>query len=123
MIRIEGTDLSPTVVLDPERGTFEISGISVPENSSEIFSPVLQHIRKYKDKPQVSTTLTVKMEYFNTSTSKYILDILTEFQEMRNNKASEVTIYWYYKEEDEDMKEIGQDFRDLLRIPIQFEVY
>lgn len=123
MYRIEGTDLSPTVILDLEHGNFEISGISVPENSSEVFQPVLHHIREYKKHPHQNSTLTVKMEYFNTSTSKYLLDILTEFQTLRNSNMSDVKIHWFYKEEDEDMKEIGQDFRDLLRIPIEFEAY
>ena len=35
-----------------------------------------------------------------------------------HQRESSVTVVWYYEAEDEDMKESGEDFRDLVRMPV-----
>lgn len=64
----------------------------------------------------------VKMEYFNTSSSKCIYDLLKDVKSLKN-KGKKVSVRWYYDEDDEDMLEAGEDYSDLLDLPFMFIEY
>ena len=64
----------------------------------------------------------IKMEYFNTSSSKCIYDLLKEVKSLEN-KGKEVVVRWYYDEDDEDMLEAGEDYSDLLDLHFRFIEY
>lgn len=113
---------TPEVVFDPEKGVFEISGRSIPENSVDFYKPLLEWLDSYAQQPNGTTHFTVKLEYFNTSSSKCLIDIFRKLENMHLH-AHEVMIYWYYEEEDEDMKESGEDFKDILKVPIEMVSY
>jgi hypothetical protein len=61
---------------------------------------------------------TFKLEYFNTASSKLILDVLSALEEIEG-----VTIDWYFHEDDEDMEEAGEEFSELVEIPFEFKTY
>jgi hypothetical protein len=70
----------------------------------------------YVKSPQETTKVQVRFEYFNTSSSKCILDIFKRLGVLpKNGKKIEVT--WYYEEDDEDMQEAGEDYSDILGLP------
>jgi len=121
--KVQGNDSTPFILLDNKKGEFEISGKSVPEDSLAIFGPVLDHITEYVQQPQPSTVLNVKLIYFNTSTSKFLLDIMSALEDLVDRPNVEVAINWYYQVDDEDMMEIGEDFKDLLVVPIHVIAY
>ena len=57
------------------------------------------------------------MEYFNTSSSKCILDV---FKKLESISDSSVSVKWYYEEDDEDMLEAGEDYEAI--IDLSFEM-
>ncbi len=60
------------------------------------------------------------MEYFNTSSSKCILDVFKKLENVfKKNNEEGVTINWYYEEDDEDMLEAGEDYQSILKIPFK----
>lgn len=59
------------------------------------------------------------MEYFNTSSSKCLYDILKEIKYL-SDQGKEVNVRWYYEQDDEDMMEAGEDYSDLLDLPFVF---
>lgn len=118
VLQFEGSDDLPGVVLDREKGLFEISGRSLPEDSSAFFEPVIDWIREYKKEPNATTNFIFKMEYFNTASSKYIQDLITELEGIPN-----IHIVWCYLEDDETMEETGQEFAELFTIPFEFRTY
>lgn len=59
------------------------------------------------------------MDYFNTASSKMILEIFESLQELFD-KGNDVSIEWYYMADDEDMEDAGQDYSDLVKIPFKF---
>jgi hypothetical protein len=118
IINLEGTEDTPRIILDKPNGIFEISGRSLPEDTQEFFKPVLEWISEYAKKPNPETIFVFKLEYFNTASSKLILDILNRLEQIPG-----VAIDWYYHEDDEDMEEAGTEFSELVEVPFEFKTY
>ncbi|MGB3948131.1 MAG: DUF1987 domain-containing protein [Bacteroidia bacterium] len=118
-IAIEGTPKTPTVNFDTEKGFLEIKGRSIPENSIEFYKPVVDLLEKYSAKPQAITNVNIQLEYFNTSSSKCILDVFKKLEAINKGGASKVTINWYYEEDDEDMLEAGEDYQAIINVPFK----
>lgn len=115
-INLEGTPKTPTVKFDAVAGTLELSGRSIPENSIEFYKPLLDWIEKYGSGPKSKTEVSIKLEYFNTSSSKCILDV---FKKLEAVKGTEMVINWFYEEDDEDMLEAGEDYQAIISIPFK----
>ena len=122
VINIQGTDDTPNVILDKDNGTFEISGRSLPEDVNLFYQPIMDWIDAYSEEPSDSTNFNFKLEYFNTASSKIILDILLKFEEIVEN-GNDVKIIWHYHEEEEDMLEAGEEYADIVEIPFEYEAY
>lgn len=108
---------TPLMKFDADQGDFEISGRSIPENSIEFYKPLLSWVDNYVKNPNSKTILSIKLEYFNTSSSKCLVELFRKLEEIADK--SEVKVQWYYEEEDEDMMESGQDFQHILKIPLE----
>lgn len=118
IINLEGTEDTPKIILDKGNGIYEISGRSLPEDSAEFYQPVLDWLDEYKEDPKSTTEFVFKLEYFNTASSKLILDILSNLEDIEGT-----TIIWYYHEDDEDMQEAGEEFSELVELPFEFKTY
>ena len=114
----EGTPKTPYVRLDGENGLVEIKGRSIPENSVEFYKPLIDWLEKYGSEPLNETNVNIQLEYFNTSSSKCILDIFKRL-ELIHKKGNPVEINWYYEEDDEDMFEAGEDYQSIISIPFK----
>lgn len=114
----EGTDETPEIILDKGNGIFEISGRSLPEDSAKFYGPVLAWINTYSKEPNASTEFVFKLEYFNTSSSKFIQDMLFQLSKIRG-----VRVTWYHQEDDEDMVLMGEEFSEQTGIPFEFRLY
>lgn len=117
-LKIEPTHKTPKVYLDPENNLFELSGRSIPEDSVGFYKRVLDWIDAYAQSPSPKTEFKFELEYFNTSSSKNILELLKKLEKIHNDGA-EVQIKWYYDEDDEDMEETGEDYKALLSVPLE----
>ncbi len=113
---IEKSFKSPEVFFDPENGILEMNGVSLLENPKQFYEPILKnHIEHYIENPRDKTILNLRLEYFNTSSSNWIFQILKKISTI-DNFMDRVNINWYY--EDEDMKEIAEDYKALLNIDL-----
>jgi hypothetical protein len=111
---------TPSVSLSPVTGIFEFKGRSTPENSVEYYEPIYKWLDMYILQPLPKTVVNLQFEYFNTSSSKCILDMLKKFVKLYNG-GNEVIINWLYEEEDDDMKEAGEDYSDILKLPFEIQ--
>jgi hypothetical protein len=100
-------------------GKIKLEGSSLPDNSIEFYKPLLDWVEKYSEDPAILTEFNVKFKYFNTHSSKCILDILKKIEFIYRSKNS-VIVNWYYNENDEDMLEAGEDFESIIRVPFKF---
>jgi len=117
-IRIEGTKKTPDIMFDANTGIIEIEGRSIPENSIEFYKPLVDWLDEYAKAPSEKTEVNIKLEYFNTSSSKCILDVFKKLEDIFKAKK-EVVINWHYEEDDEDMLEAGEDYQSILKIPFK----
>ena len=114
---LEATPKTPRLYFSKATGEFEISGRSIPENSIEFYKPVINWLDSYIAEPNKHTLLVIKLEYFNTSSSKCLVEILRRLENLRNQSI--VKVKWCYEEEDEDMQESGEDFKEIIKVPIE----
>jgi len=121
-IKIQGTEDTPKIILDAENEVMEISGRSLPEDVSSFYEPVLNWLADYSEKPNKKTIFNFKLTYFNTASSKLLLDILMKLEEMHEN-GHDVLIRWHYPEEDEDMAEAGEEYADIVDVPFEQVAY
>jgi hypothetical protein len=118
VIKIKGTDDTPSIILDKDNGVFEISGRSLPEDVTTFFEPVLNWLDDYQEEANDQTVFAFKLVYFNTASSKLILDILMKLEELHEN-GKEVLIKWFFPDDDEDMEEAGEEYADIVDIPFE----
>ncbi|TAF64468.1 MAG: DUF1987 domain-containing protein [Cytophagales bacterium] len=117
-IHIKPTTKTPEVKLNHETGQLEIIGRSIPENSYQFYEPILNWIDSYANAPKDNTTLAFKLDYFNTSSSMYILGILKKMEKL-SLSGHTVEVKWHYDEDDEDMHQTGVDLKQIVKIDIK----
>lgn len=111
----ESTDKTPEVNFVYEEGLMEIKGRSIPENSLKFYEELLEWVENYAKNANAETNVNIQLEYFNTSSSKCLLDLFKKME----NIDSIVNINWYYEEDDEDMLEAGEDYDAIIGIPFK----
>jgi hypothetical protein len=121
-LKIDRTEDSPQVIFDKEKGLFEISGKSLPEDVSTFYEPILSWLEEYSKNPASKTTFNFRLTYFNTASSKVILDILTMFEKMIG-EGYELLVRWFYSKEDEDMLEAGEEYAEMVEVPFEMVSY
>lgn len=121
-IKILGTDDTPNVILDANNEIFEISGRSLPEDVTAFYEPILNWLDEYAQNPNPKTIFTFKLEYFNTASSKLLLDILMRSEHMLEDGA-DIKIRWCYPDDDEDMQEAGEEYADIVEVPFEMVAY
>lgn len=113
---IEGDGKKPEVCLNGEKGLIEISGRSIPEHAAKFYEPIINWIERYIQTPAEETTIRYQLEYYNSSSKRFLLDILERFNPV-HQKGIKVTFNWHYEEDDEDAEDIGKLFADLIEYP------
>ncbi len=116
---INKTDDTPAIHLDKVAGKFEFIGKSLPEDVSTFYAPVFSWISDYSENALPESNFIFKMTYFNTASSKIILDILMRLEDMHND-GKKVSVEWHYEEDDEDMQEAGEEYSEIVEIPFKF---
>lgn len=123
VFEIQSTQDVPGITLDPDKGYLSFFGRSYPDDAKAIFSPVIEWLEKYiENNAKATTTADFKFTYFNTASSKMILEILDRLARL-SDKGSLVTVNWYYKEVDDDMRDAGEEYSDIVQIPFNFIPY
>lgn len=116
-LQIEGSWKSPHIILDPS-GNFEIWGRSLPENVIDIYTPVLAWLDAYAKQPAPQTNIEIKLEYFNTSSSKLLYEIFKRFESIKK-AGNNFNVKWYFESDDPDLEEEGKMFAELVDLPIE----
>lgn len=122
IIRIKATEDTPTVILDSAEKIYEISGRSLPEDVVAFYQPVLHWLSELEKNPINDFELSIKLEYFNTASSKLILDILLKLEEIYLN-GTPLKVKWFYLSSDTDMKEAGEEYSEIVGLPFVITEY
>jgi len=105
----KGAYIIPTVDFSVNDGICQLSGESFLEETAKFYSPLLDWIKEYIYEIKKPITFNFKLTYFNTSTSKWILNILNVLKRYEENGGT-VLVNWYYYEDDIDMQDDIEDY-------------
>lgn len=113
---------SPEVEFVSSTGDLNIEGRSIPEDPGEFFERLIDWMNDYFLNPTSETVMNIKLEYINSGSSKYMLELLrilkTNFE-----KGKSVLVKWYYEEGDESIEELGQHYEQTMQIPFEIIEY
>lgn len=118
-LKVEGNDLYPRVVLDPSEKRFIISGKSMPIDAHDFYISILEWIKEYIKDPLDETEFHFHLDYFNTPSIKRILFIIFKLKELKTS-GNDVTVKWHYREDDDDLWELGRDLSLMTDLPFTF---
>ena len=113
---------TPAIHFCATTGLMEIKGRSIPDNPEEFWADILTWFDKYIITPKPETLFRIDLEYFNISSSKRILFLLYKLNEIVE-KGYKEKVEWFYREADEDMFEVGQDYAFMVKVPFEFKEY
>lgn len=99
----------PTVSFSAQTGICEISGESFLEDTVEFYNPLIEWLSGFTETEKKPIAFIIKLTYFNTSTSRCILDMLNVLKDYEE-EGGEVVINWHYDENDIDMEEDIEDY-------------
>lgn len=120
-LRIPATDDTPEVKLDA-KGEFEFSGKSLPEDAASFYAPIIDWIDIYGQNVNDPSVFKFKLMYFNTASSKMILDILMKLEDLSEDGA-DIKVEWHYEEKNEDMEEAGEEYSEIVEVPFEMVSY
>jgi hypothetical protein len=112
---IEGSPKTPNINFDLIGGILEIKGRSIPENALDFYKPLIEWMGEWVKASPAKTEFHVHLEYFNTSSSKCLLDLFRKLEPLGDN----ATVLWHYESDDEDMLEAGEDYEAILSVPFR----
>jgi hypothetical protein len=127
---IPETIATPEIHFDLEQNQFLVKGCSRPEDVRDFYIPVLTWLDELKQlltpeqKAQFADSpmlFKFKFDYFNSSSAKFILDILVIINNIHLSGVN-MRIDWYYDENDDDMKEVGEELSEVVDFPFEYVI-
>lgn len=111
---LEATDTSPKIEFN-SNGDLLMLGESRPENVVKFFEPLFAWLDELSNNKPDHITLDFKLEYYNSSSAKFIMEML-----LKLNNFDNVRVKWHYDEMDEDLLESGEEFEKLVNYSFEF---
>jgi hypothetical protein len=108
-IIFEPTSHLPLIDFNPEGG-LKLEGRSIPEDASKIYNPLIEFVDQLN---VIQVTFDINLEYFNTATSKKLLELLKHLD--ANNHIKTVLVNWHFEEGDDDSVETAEIYEECLR--------
>ena len=124
---IAATDFTPKINFIIETGQFEISGVSRPEDVAGFYEEPLDWLCRFEETVLKSEHrygfqelhLVFQLSYFNSSSSKYIIQMLRPVKNLKS-QGIPVRIDWFYEEGDEKMLEDGEDLAEAVALDFNY---
>jgi len=101
----------PTVDFSAETGICTISGKSYLEDTTQFYLPLLEWLDEYFTEVNKPVEFNVKLNYYNTSSSRSVLDIF-DILKLYEDKGGEVEVNWYCR--DIDVEVVQEEVDDYM---------
>jgi len=100
-----------------------MSGTSIPEDALDFYKPLMIWLDKYCENPAPVTKLTFQMDYINTSSSKFIFEIILKLDKAARERKTIAEIIWKHEADDDGIIDAGESFKQNVSIPFRFEIF
>jgi len=121
-LEISPTSTTPHVILDAGNGRIQISGRSIPEDPDVFYSKIFNWINQYFGENSQDTEIEFKLEYVNSGSSKYVLELLREVKRLAPDNKS-TTVVWSFERDDESIEELGDHYKNTIDLQFEFREY
>lgn len=115
-LNIAGTPSTPTITSDHHAGVLFLSGDSYPENSFELFGPVITWVETYLSESTQPLRLELELLYLNTSSVKAVMEIFDTL-EAAHQRQRQVSVTWYFDQKNERVGELAEEFKEDCTFP------
>lgn len=119
---LKKTSNSPEVEFLADSGELSMEGRSIPEDPGEFFERLIDWINEYFLHPAEKTDVSIKLEYINSGSSKYMLELL-RIMKINHDAGKNVKVLWYFEEGDESIQELGIHYENTIQIPFEHIEY
>ncbi len=119
ILEFEETNDTPYVKVDPESGVIELLGKSFPEDPVGFYETIFEWIKANFTQSTENIEVKIKLEYYNTSTSRYLLKLFEILADIKKDYNSKLVINWFFTRNDEDMKEAGAAYEGISELPFR----
>lgn len=128
ILKIDKTTATPKIEFDIANNNFTLEGCSRPEDVRDFYAPIIEWLTRFKESvdDELKSTYALepvvfkfKFDYFNSSSAKFILDILVLIN-LVHAEGLNMRIDWFYDENDEDMKEVGEELSEVVDFPFEY---
>jgi len=116
----KGEFFTPRVYMNAQTGECELSGESYIEDTLDFYRPILTWLSDYITQVKLPLKVTFNLQYYNTSSSKYLLDII-KLLKRAIDTDHDVKITWFVPKDDYDMLEEVEDYIRFVGIPIDIQ--
>lgn len=116
---IDRTENSPQIDMDVDNGIMEFIGRSLPHNSEQFYSRVYNGLNEYLQNAKGETTVNMRLDYLDTSSSKHLYNILARLNAV-TTEGRPVRVNWHFESGDEEMAETGKDYESLFTMDFAF---
>lgn len=117
---IEATEDTPAIDFNAETGVFKVTGRALPEDAHEFFKPLEVWVQAYVENPAESTVIEMRIDYFNSASTRYIFNLLMIFEDIVDD-GGDAKIIWYYKEGDDMIESKGEEIESILEVPFEMK--
>lgn len=104
LLSIPPTKTTFGINFDPHKRILVFTGNSYPPNALDFFDPLIDWVKKFVSNTESEVRVEFKVNYYNTTSSKYIFKIM-EILEKHHKKTARVRLLWYFNEAEEDLYE------------------
>jgi hypothetical protein len=112
---------SPAINADWITGVIRMKGDSYPENSFELFQPLIDWVETYLAKAGRPLQLELELVYLNTSSIRSMMDIFDQM-EAAYKKGQTVSARWTYDAANERVGQLADEFREDCTFPFSIDV-
>ncbi len=98
-----------------------MSGDSYPENSYEVFAPVLAWLEAFLEQKQ-PLSLKLRLLYLNTSSIKIMMEIFDALQAAFED-SQVVEVEWFYEKGNQRVVELAEEFKEDCSFPFSVKSY
>jgi len=106
-----GANFIPTVNFNAETGVCELAGESYLEDTIEFYAPLFKWLKQFTSEVKKPIQFNFKLRYFNTASSKCIIDILHILRKFEESGGT-IEVNWYYDANEEDIEDELEEIED-----------
>jgi len=117
-LNIPATQSTPGIQADGTAGVLAMTGDSYPENSFELFDPVIRWVEAFLVEQKRPLRLELRLLYLNTSSIRAMMDIFDLLEEA-HRRAQPVSVHWHYDFRNERVRELAEEFAEDCSFPFE----